>query len=670
MRYTSIALIVGTALCRDVLASTPIAPVCTYKVQAIVAHQDDDLFFMQTDLQRHLERGACAEVVYLTNGKLASDTWDYSARRDIGALTAWSSMAGAPAPESIKWSQDRPDVIGYKPVRYTHPDGRLTHIHLGIDDAWEGSGWGSHTPLSRAYSDTSYAAPAYPAGPAAPGAAESNVERYRVKGPRNLVHALAQLIFKYQPDILYLQDPSITTAVEKLCWLCGENNDHPDRAVGAKLALRGMSYLYMSHATQFYVGDPGAARAANLTSAESDMKTRVAAWYGKYDSKYQCSSASASAPPSCSWPPEAEGKWLKAQYILARGAEPLSRQIAPIGAADSKGGAIVAYVGSVDNKLHVRSTVARRLAPVEGRFAGVPAVAVGRDARLAVFARTAQNDLVHVATNSDGGWLPAVTWRDSVIVSSPQAIANSDGRLAVVARAVDKSVLYRAEAGVGGAWGSWLPTGLKGAGDPAVVKDATGALAVAVRDGMFHGPLRIRSQVLPGQAAFSDVEFPETWSLVDPIMLNGADGGVIVVTKEMLGVHNPMDPTGPVGDFKIYRQSSPVALSASPKWTQVGLGIKENWINVTATMAQDKVIVAGSCGAGKAFAYVNPYEQSFPNLCVWKDGVITDLGPVDGVAKFVSDDGADPMLVVRSERDASVLASKFKDGAWSAFSAL
>src|ERR1700759_1986394 len=160
MRYTLVTLLVGTALFNDAFASTVASPSCAYKVQAIVAHQDDDLFFMQTDLQRHLDRGACVEVVYLTNGKLGEQTWEYSAKRNLGAMTAWSSMSGARDPESVKWTQDRLDLPlndartrVYRLVRYTHPDGRLTHIHLGIEDAWEGSSWGSYTPLSRMESD-------------------------------------------------------------------------------------------------------------------------------------------------------------------------------------------------------------------------------------------------------------------------------------------------------------------------------------------------------------------------------------------------------------------------------------------------------------------------------------------------------------------------------------
>src|ERR1700759_4088335 len=88
---------------------------------------------------------------------------------------------------------------------------------------------------------------------------------------------------------------SIKTAYDKLCWLCGENNDHPDHIAGAKIARDAMKWRYYGTAmSQFYVGDPAAGRAGNLNSAESDAKSRVAAWYGMHDSKYTCSRASSS----------------------------------------------------------------------------------------------------------------------------------------------------------------------------------------------------------------------------------------------------------------------------------------------------------------------------------------------------------------------------------------
>lgn len=659
MRYTLIALIVGTALCRDAVANAPIAPACAYKVQAIVAHQNDDLFFMQTDLQRHLERGACAEVVYITNGKLSEQTWEYSAKRDLGALTAWSSMSGAPAPESVHWAQDRLEVNGHRPVRHTHPNSRLTHVHLGVDDAWEGSGWGSHTPLSRMESDVKYEVRAYPVRVADKETTESSLERYTKS---SFQVTLGQLIKNYQPNILVTHDPSIKTAYEKLCRLCGENNDHPDRVAGAKLALESLRISGVPAATQFYVGEPTAGRAANLTSAEADAKSRVAAWYGIHDSQYSCSRASSSAQPVCSWAADAESKWLRSQYIVTRNTDGPGAQAGQAGTADSKGNPIVAYVGNADNKLHIWNGSSRTGAPIEGRFAGVPAVAASADARSSVFVRTAQNDVLHVASEAGGGWRPAATWSDRVIVSSPQVLANSDGRLAVAARSADRSVLYRAEAGIGGGWGAWQSTGLSGVGEPAMVKDASGALAIAVRKTAPVGLVLMRSQAQPGQPIFRDVAI-KAGSHMDPIMLSAADGSVTVITKDVVARST--------SDFIVHRQSSPGALSANTTWTRSALGLREDWINVTATFAADKLIVAGNCGPEKWFEFNTSFSREYPNLCVWKDGMSTDLGPVKGAPQFVRNNGAEATLIVRgATAEAPVLGSKLQGGAWSALSEL
>ncbi|HZZ05778.1 PIG-L family deacetylase [Paraburkholderia sp.] len=658
MRYTLIVLIVGTALCRDALANTPIAPSCTYKVQAIVAHQDDDLFLMQNDLQRHLARGACAQVVYLTNGTFGEATWEQSARRDQGAMIAWSSMSGAAAPESVQWTQDRVEANGHRPVRYTHPDGRLTHIHLGVDSAWEDGRRGGHTLLSRMQSDVNYEVRAYPVRGADKAATESSLELYKRSG---FQVTLGQLIKVYQPNILFTHDPFIKTAYDKLCELCGESNDHADRVASAKLALEALRISGQPAATQFYVGDPAAGRTANLTSGEADTKSRVAAWYGIHDSRYSCSRASSTAQPACAWPANPESKWLRAQYILIRNTDGPGAQAGQSGTADAQGGQVVAYVGGEDNQLHVWSGRSRADSSIEGRFAGVPAVAAGGDARQSIFVRTAQNDVLHVS--SEGGtWRPTATWIDQIIVSSPQAMANSDGRVAVAARSADRSVLYRAEVSVGGAWSPWQLTGLVGVGEPAFAKDASGALAIAVRATAPLGTVLIRSQVQPGQAIFHDVAIT-AGSHMDPIMLTAGDGSVTVITKDVVGRN--------VSDFIVYRQSSPGALSANTTWTKTALGLRENWTNATATFAADKLIVAGNCGPEKWFEYHDKYTREYPNLCVWKDGVSTDLGPVKGAPQFVRNTGAEPVLMVRgATADAPLLGSKLQGGNWSALSEL
>lgn len=189
--------------------------------------------------------------------------------------------------------------------------------------------------------------------------------------------------------------------------------------------------------------------------------------------------------------------------------------------------------------------------------------------------------------------------------------------------------------------------------NPAMVKDASGALA---------GLLLMRSQVQPGQPIFREVAI-KAGSHWDPIMLSAADGSVTVITKDVVARST--------SDFIVHRQSSPGALSANTTWTRSALGLREDWINVTATFAADKLIVAGNCGPEKWFEYNASFSREYPNLCVWKDGISTDLGPVKGAPQFVRNNSAEPTLIVRgATADAPVLGSKLQDGAWSALSEL
>src|SRR5687767_9126872 len=62
----------------------------------IVAHQDDDLLFMNPDLQESIQAGRKVITVYLTAGNDgATDQTRYWQSRKYGELVAYVAMAGA-----------------------------------------------------------------------------------------------------------------------------------------------------------------------------------------------------------------------------------------------------------------------------------------------------------------------------------------------------------------------------------------------------------------------------------------------------------------------------------------------------------------------------------------------------------------------------------------------
>jgi LmbE family N-acetylglucosaminyl deacetylase len=78
------------------LVATPAsAAQCTGGSINIVAHPDDDLFFVNPEIQRDIAAGACETTVYVTSGD-AGRTDSYYQQRELGVRAAYARMAGVP----------------------------------------------------------------------------------------------------------------------------------------------------------------------------------------------------------------------------------------------------------------------------------------------------------------------------------------------------------------------------------------------------------------------------------------------------------------------------------------------------------------------------------------------------------------------------------------------
>ena len=115
------------------------------RVLTFVAHEDDDLLFMNPDMQQSIKEGLCIRTVYVTagdDGRAAS----YWHGRALGAEAAYATMAGAPdnwtVSEAIIEShsvdvavlKDRPTIV-------------LTFLHLP-DGGPSGKGFASNETLA------------------------------------------------------------------------------------------------------------------------------------------------------------------------------------------------------------------------------------------------------------------------------------------------------------------------------------------------------------------------------------------------------------------------------------------------------------------------------------------------------------------------------------------
>ncbi|CBF84686.1 hypothetical protein AN8908.2 [Aspergillus nidulans FGSC A4] len=119
-------------------ALTLLTPAFSANTLNIVAHPDDDLLFLNPDIQNDISSGFNVRTVYLTSGD-AGQPYEYWTLRQAGLLTAYAQMAGV---ESI-WDESDAGVAGKDIPVYTlrpKPEVSLAFMHIP-DGSMDGNGF-------------------------------------------------------------------------------------------------------------------------------------------------------------------------------------------------------------------------------------------------------------------------------------------------------------------------------------------------------------------------------------------------------------------------------------------------------------------------------------------------------------------------------------------------
>lgn len=120
-----------------VAARPPAAAVATPATTlTVVAHEDDDILFVNPDVSRDIAAGRRVVTVYATAGD-AGGTTRYWRGRETGAMAAYARMAGV----RTAWTVDRVRVAGHPIVRATLPGTSITLLFLRLPD---GRGYAKH----------------------------------------------------------------------------------------------------------------------------------------------------------------------------------------------------------------------------------------------------------------------------------------------------------------------------------------------------------------------------------------------------------------------------------------------------------------------------------------------------------------------------------------------
>ncbi|CZZ88582.1 lipoprotein [Bordetella ansorpii] len=421
------------------------------KDMAFVAHLDDDLLFMNPDIASNIEAGGCVRVVYLT----ASDAGEgdgYMLGREKGVRAAYAYMAHQPD----LWSTDTLQANGHAITRVTlQGNPRVQLVHMRLKDPWLGKGWGSLTPLSRTESDPQVTSDTL--GP--------NPETYTRDA---LVKTLAALIRDYGPTTVRHLDDQTPVPYTQLCWRC-TGHSHPDHIASARLTREAMALVPGNYAEAGYVDYPSQERAANLSDAETTLKSEIFRRYAWEDYKY------CKGPQGCQEPAGPAAAWVQRSYYVSR------QDFAPELYSDARHGLLVFAAGEANDAVNLWDARQGRWTSLGGRTAGSLVSFAYPDATAGVFARDTLGSLWVNKQNLDGSWkgwqaMPGVRFSNSPVVAPRDAAA--------VAMGYDGRYYWTSPSGIGGGWNAWQPLPLlaDAMGRPAIAMNAAGRFVVFAID--------------------------------------------------------------------------------------------------------------------------------------------------------------------------------------------
>ncbi|WP_030780573.1 PIG-L family deacetylase [Streptomyces sp. NRRL S-920] len=292
-----------------------------------VAHQDDDLLFINPAISEDFEKGNCVRVVYVTAGD-AHLEWSggYAVRREMGVQQAYSALAGVPMRpgEPSPW-ESAPVRAGGRTLHGVRwgggplgPDIRLVFLRLP-DGGWreESSRRDSLLALFRS---------GVPSLTAVDGSA-----RYTERG---LVATLTALIKRFRPDIVRTQDYA-NTALRSSGKEWADHSDHAITARYFRLAtLRARLESGNPIRLAGYEGYGNIMRPPNVNSASTAHKTAIFEHYYIHDER-QVEHCPGHYCEPVREPAEHYVRWLERSY--------------PRRTPDPRPGTVVSWLGSTDS---------------------------------------------------------------------------------------------------------------------------------------------------------------------------------------------------------------------------------------------------------------------------------------------------------------------------------
>ncbi|MGW4700098.1 PIG-L family deacetylase [Streptomyces sp. NPDC004285] len=462
-------------------------------VVQIVAHPDDDLFFMNPDTSQSLRSGSPLTGVYLTAGEsdgvnarprdagtAPRDKAGYAEARQNGIRAAYAEMATGS--RTSVWDREAIPTAGggWAELDTLRARPQIKLVWLQIREAGATNGDRPHSLHGLWTGRITTLESQRSAG--TPVSADFAYTREQV------VATLTGILERFRPTFVRMQDPSPGTYPGS-----GKFRDHQDHLFGARFAQTALDRYarlpgHPHVGVQNYLGYPTSVLPHTLDPETADAKLRTLETYAWLDGVHDCGTDAGCGDLKVAARPGGRGWTQTVRY--ARGTSTSWVQHDPDGglhAFSVLDGRLAAWRKPAD-------AVAWRgpeLLPGAGLDSGVTAVTLP-DGRLAVFgtrtvlgddAAAYRREVVTTVQGAPGGAFGA--WRSlgtpersdaegTSDISAPAMTVAPDGRATVVLRDSLHRLTAREQLPDGG-WGPWRPLGgTEVYGDPVAATDAAG----------------------------------------------------------------------------------------------------------------------------------------------------------------------------------------------------
>jgi LmbE family N-acetylglucosaminyl deacetylase len=232
-------------------------------VMQVVAHEDDDLLFMNPDLEHAIDAGDCIRTVYVTAGDAGSSKF-YWLGREQGSEAAYAKLAGVPN----VWLQQTVKLANHEFATIASPvrDSRLTLMFLHLPDGnVNGQGFSNSEDEGLAKLET--------------GGITTirSVDGQSTYSYDSLQQAIRTLINAYSPDVLHTQLPYNASQTYP---------DHSDHMAVGQLTTAAFQQYELNHPYAqmvYYTGYPVHDQPQNVDGTDLGRKEQAFFTYSRFD---------------------------------------------------------------------------------------------------------------------------------------------------------------------------------------------------------------------------------------------------------------------------------------------------------------------------------------------------------------------------------------------------